>query len=82
MTVKNLLAYVLWVGALALILYGAMGNWQWVLDKPLSRDAATEGVKVRAMSEYELTGGVSTDKVELNPDGMLQTRPSTGFCAT
>ncbi len=79
---KTVLSVLLWCAGLALIVCGAFLVSHEVLDKPLSVDAAREGVRMRVMTEIDLTAAVSTDKVELNEDGMLQTRPSTGFCAT
>jgi len=72
----------LWIAGLGLLIYGAFFGYSFVLDKPLSVDKARTGVSVKAMHEIALTAAVSTDQVELNEDGMLQTRPSTGFCET
>jgi len=81
-TLRTILAIAFWTLGLGLIIYGSLFSYHYVLDKPLSVDAAREGVKVRAMSETELTAAVSTDEVELSKDGILQTRPSAGFCET
>jgi hypothetical protein len=79
---RDIIAFILWLAAAALILHGGINRHFVVLDKPLSVEAARQGVKVLAMSEMELTTAVSTDQVELSEEGILQTRPSTGFCET
>ncbi|MHC4780075.1 MAG: hypothetical protein ACYTFG_16005 [Planctomycetota bacterium] len=77
---KYALKYTLWILGIALILYGAVFSSHEVLDKPISRDAAKEGVKIEIYSDARLASAVSTDKVELTSEGILQTRPDTGFC--
>jgi len=79
-TGKNILTYILWLTGIALILYGALWSSFEVLDKPLSRDAMTQGVNMKIYSEAQLTSAVSTDRVERTNEGILQTRPDTGFC--
>ncbi|MHC5039191.1 MAG: hypothetical protein ACYTHM_17935 [Planctomycetota bacterium] len=80
MNKKRILMYCLWIAGIALILYGALFRAFPVLDKPLSRDAAKQGVRIRFYTEAQLTSAVSTDKVELTEEGILRTRPDTGFC--
>jgi hypothetical protein len=77
---KTIITYALWIAGLAMLLYGAVFSTHEVLDKPLSRDAAKEGVKIEIYTEAQLTSAVSTDKVERTVEGILQTRPDTGFC--
>lgn len=77
---KTILTYALWLAGFALLAYGALFSTHLVLDKPLSRDAAHEGVKMDVYSEIEMINAVSTDKVELTGEGILKTRPDTGFC--
>ena len=79
---RNAISILIWIAAVGCLIYGAFFSWQYVLDKPLSVDAAHEGVKVVAMTEFDLTNAVSTDEVDLNEDDQLQKRPSVGFCAT
>ncbi len=80
MSLKTALKYALWVAGVAMLLYGASFHAFDVLDKPLSRDAAKKGVTIDIYSEARLASAVSTDRVELTREGILQTRPDTGFC--
>jgi hypothetical protein len=80
MSLKTGLKYALWVAGITMLLYGAAFHAFDVLDKPLFRDAAKKGVTIEIYSEARLASAVSTDKVELTREGILQTRPDTGFC--
>ena len=77
---KTVLTYALWIAGLAMLLYGAVFSTHAVLNKPLSRDAAKEGVRMEIYTEARLTSAVSTDKVKRTEEGILQTLPDTGFC--
>lgn len=80
MSWKKILTYALWIAGIAMLLYGATFHGFHVLDKPLSRDAAKKGVSIEVYSEARLASATSTDRVELTGEGVLQTRPDTGFC--
>ena len=73
-------AWALWILGLLLLAYGAIFNTYLVLDKPLSSDAVNKGVKMMVYTEAEMVSAVSTDRVALAEDGLLKTRPDTGFC--
>jgi hypothetical protein len=79
---KTVLGYALWAAGLAMLVYGAVFSAHLVLDKPISTEAAREGVKVKVYTEADLTSAVSTDKIERAEDGWLRTVPGAGFCAS